>query len=163
MMPRDDLPFCDCRWLERAARDPACPVEFDPEINEYNLKTSKGGSMRLYHCPFCAGRAPESLRAQLFATVSSDETFQLHQLTKDLKTEANVRAHLGEPTHVFDPGVVCESAPTDDRPTEIKTAKSLRYDQHSETATIDVTVGRHGKVSITFSGKYLGKPTKNRV
>ena len=57
-MPREDLPFCDCKWLERAAHDAHCPVEFDPELNEYNLKTSDGGSMRIYHCPFCAGRAP---------------------------------------------------------------------------------------------------------
>ena len=104
-MPRDDLPLCDCRWLERAAHDPDNPIEFDPELNEYNLKTPKGHSLRIYHCPFCAGRAPESLRGQMFATVSSEETVRLHQLTKDLKTEAEVLSSLGKPTYVFEPGM----------------------------------------------------------
>ena len=159
-MPRDDLPFCDCRWLERAAHDPTCPVEFDPELNEYNLKTSNSHSMRIYHCPFCAGRAPESLRAQMFATVSPEETLRLHQLTKDLKTEADVFTHLGEPTHTFDPGATCIEPDDDDKPGEIRTCKSLRYDNHSDTATINVNVGRHGKVRISFFGKYVGKPNK---
>jgi hypothetical protein len=125
--PRDDLPFCDCRWLERAARDPHCPIEFDPELNEYNLKTSNGGSMRIYHCPFCAGRAPESLRAQMFATVSPEETIRLHQLTKNLETEKQFLAHLGEPTHVFDPGATMREPDKDGKPGEIRTCKSLRY------------------------------------
>ena len=155
-MPRDDLPFCECRWLERAAHDPNCLIEFDPELNEYNLKTTNGGSMLFYHCPFCSGRAPESLRGQMFATVTHEETTRLHQLTKDLKTESDVVALLGEPTHTFDPGVVSWSREEDDKPREITTCKALRYDDHSETATINVNVGRHGKVRISFTGKYIG-------
>jgi len=159
-MPRDDLQFCDCGWLERAARDPHCPIEFDPELNEYNLKTANGGSWRIYHCPFCSGRAPESLRGQLFAAVSSEETFRLHQLTKNLKTEDEVLAHLGEPTHVFDPGATSEEREKDGKPNEIRTFRSLQYDNQSDTATIRVNVNRHGKVSISFSGKYIGRPDK---
>ena len=159
-MPRDDLPFCDCRWLERAAHDPTCPIEFDSELNEYNLKTSDGGSMRIYHCPFCAGRAPESLRAQLFATVSSEETMRLHQLTKDLKTEADVLARLGDPSHTFDPGAICIEPGKDDKAGEIRTCKSLRYENYSDIATINVNVSRHGKVRISFSGKYVGKTSR---
>jgi hypothetical protein len=160
-MPADDLPLCQCRWLERAAHDPTCPIEFDPELNEYNLKTSDGGSMRIYHCPFCAGRAPESLRALMFATVSCEETFRLHQLTKKFKTEDDVLTCLGPPTHVFDPGIASTTPDDGDKPGEIRACKSLRYDNHSETATINVNVGRHGQVSISFSGKYLGKPNKS--
>ena len=116
--------------------------------------------MRIYHCPFCAGRAPESLRARMFATVSPEETIRLHQLTKALKTEGDVLAFLGEPTHTFDPGATCAEPDEGDKPGEIRTCKSLRYDNHSETATINVNVGRHGKVRISFSRKYVGKPTK---
>lgn len=158
--PREDLPYCDCRWLEKAAHDAHCPIEFDPELNEYNLKTSNDGWMRIYHCPFCAGRAPESLRAQMFANVSADETIRLHQLTKDLKTEGDVLACLGEPTHVFQPGAGNADPDEDDKPGEIRTCKSLRYDSHSNTATISVNVGRYGKVRISFSGKYVGNPRK---
>ena len=159
-MPRDDLPFCDCRWLERAAHDPTCPIEFDPELNEYNLKTSAGGSMRIYHCPFCGGRAPEALRAKMFATVSLQETARLHLLTKDLQSEADVLARLGEPTHTFDPGLTSIAPDEDDKPGAIRTYKTLRYDNHSDTATIEVYVERDGKVQIIFSGKYVGKPDK---
>ena len=100
-MPREDLPSCDCRWLERAAHDPDNPIEFDAEL-EYNLKTQRRHSWRIYHCPCCAGRAPESLRGQMFAEVSSEESARLHKLIKDLKTERDVIAALGAPTRVLD-------------------------------------------------------------
>jgi hypothetical protein len=158
-MPREYLPFCDCGWLERAARDPTCPIEFDPELNEYHLKKANGYSL-IYHCPFCAGRAPKSLRAKMFATVSSEETIRLHQLTKNLKTEKQVLKHLGVPTKVLDPGVMCAGPDKGDKPGEIRACKSLRYDNHSDTATINVNVGRHVNVSISFSGKGVGKPNK---
>lgn len=159
IMPRDDLPFCDCRWLEEAAHDPTCQVEFDPELNEYNLRLSNGGIMRIYHCPFCAGRAPASLRAKMFATVSSQETGRLHLLTNDLKTEAEVLVRLGQPTQTFDPGLTTRTPDEDDKAGAIRTFKTLSYDNYSETATIEVHVSRHGEVEITFSGKYVGKPS----
>ena len=161
--PKVDFPFCKCEWFERAAHDPDCSIEFDPELNEYNLKSPNGGLMRLYHCPFCAGRAPESLRGQMFATVTPEETMRLHNLTKELKTEAEVRETLGEPTHEHEPGIVSMSAPKDGEAAEIKASKSLLYEQHSESATIDVTVGRYEIISISFSGKYIGKPNKNII
>ena len=119
--------------------------------------------MRIYHCPFCAGRAPDSLRAQMFATVSSEETIRLHQLTKSLRTEKQVLKHLGPPTYVFEPGVVVAEPEKEGEPGEIRACKSLRYENHSETATINVNVGRHGKVRISFSGKYVGRPKKTNV
>ena len=160
-MPREDLPYCECNWLERAAQDPTCSVEFDPELNEYNLKTTSGGSMRIYHCPFCSGRAPDSLRGQLFAEVTPDETIRLHQLTKDFKTEDDVRKALGEPTNEFEPGIISQSAPKEGEAPVITASKSLIYEQHSKTATINVAVGRHGRVSINFSGQYIGRKKKD--
>ncbi|HEY3897717.1 MAG TPA: hypothetical protein VGM54_03840 [Chthoniobacter sp.] len=162
-MPREDLPFCRCRWLERAAHDPKCPIEFDAEMNEYHLVHSTGGGYSLiYHCPFCAGRAPKSLRSKMFATISSEESARLHRLTKDLKTENEVRALLGEPTHVFDPGLAREEPEKNGKPGRVMMWKSLRYESHSETAAIDVRVNRHGEVSISFQGKYIGKPKKKK-
>jgi hypothetical protein len=114
--------------------------------------------MRIYHCPFCAGRAPESLRGQMFATVSPEETIRLHQLTKNLKTEEDVLASLGAPTHVFDPGEVAVEPQKDGQAREIRTWKSLEYDNHSDSASIRVNVDRQGKVRISFFGKYIGKP-----
>lgn len=159
-MPREDLPFCDCQWLERAAHDPDNPIEFDPELNEYNLKTPRGQSLRIYHCPFCAGRAPKSLRGQMFAEVSSEESARLHNLIKDLKTEMDVIKALGEPTHVLDPGATCTDPEKDGKPGEIHTYKTLRYEALSETAVVDANIDRRGNASISLFGKYIGKPEK---
>ncbi len=155
-MPRDDLPFCECRWLERAAHDTHCPIEFDVKLNEYHLKTSNGGSMMIYHCPFCSGRAPKSLRSQMFATIPPEETVRLHVLTKHITNETELRATLGDPSHTFEPGIISMDAEVDGHAREVRTAKSLRFDQHSETATISATVARDGRVRIFFSGKYIG-------
>lgn len=156
-MPREDLPYCECPWLENAARDPECSIEFDAELNEYHLKHGKGYLM-IYHCPFCAGRAPKSLRGEMFATVSSDEAARLHLLTKDMKTEKDVRAGLGEPTHVHEVGAMMQERNVGQKAGKVRVCKALHYDSHSETARINVNVGRHGKVSIHFTGKYIGKP-----
>lgn len=158
-MLHDDLPFCECRWLERAAHDLHCPIEFDSKLNEYNLKTTNDSSMRIYHCPFCAGRAPVSLRPQMFAVISPQETIRLHQLTKHITNETELRDTLGEPTQTFEPGVVVEDAEFDGHAAEVRTAKSLRYDQHSETAVISATISRDGRARISFAGKYLGLPS----
>jgi hypothetical protein len=156
--PRFDLPFCDCRWLERAAHDPDCPIEFDPRLNEYNLLTSNGGMMGIYHCPFCSGRAPESLRAKMFETVSVEETHRLHHLTMNLKTEKDVRAALGEPTDLYDPGATSIGPDKSGEPGEIRTWKTMRYSNQSATAVINVNVDRHGKVTISWRGKHIGSP-----
>jgi hypothetical protein len=147
-------------WLERVAHDPDCPINFDPELNEYNLIYGHH-TMRIYHCPFCAGRAPESLRDQLFATVPEEETARLHRLTMDLKTEEEVLAKLGEPTQVFEMGGGMQDAERDGVPGDIHTYRAIAYDNYSEFANIRVTVGRYGKVRISFFRKYLGRPSAN--
>jgi len=159
-MPREDLPFCDCRWLERAAHDPDNPIQFDHELNEYNLKTPRGHSLRIYHCPFCAGRAPESLRAQLWATVPTDESDRLHNVIKNLKTESDAIRVFGQPTHVLEPGGSSTEPEKDGAPSYIHLYKTLRYESVSDTAVVDVHVDQNGKVFISLFGKYLGKPPK---
>jgi len=159
-MPREDLPFCDCRWLEHAAHDPDNPIAFDSELNEYNLKTPKGHSWRIYHCPFCAGRAPESLRDQMFATVSSEESMRLHNLIKDLKTEKDVIRVLGEPTYVMDPGFTQQEPEKDGKAGEIRAFKALRYESLSDTAVVNANIDQRGNASISLFGKYIGKPPK---
>ena len=159
-MPREDLPLCDCRWLERAARDPDNPIQFDPELNEYNLKTPRGHSLRIYHCPFCAGRAPESLRAQMWATVPSEESDRLQNFIKNIKTEADAIRIFGDPTRVLEPGGSHTEPERDDAPSYIHLYKTLRYAAVSDTAVVHVHVDQNGKVFISLFGRYLGKPTK---
>ena len=144
---------------ERAAHDPDNPIEFDPELNEYNLKTPHGHSLRIYHCPFCAGRAPDSLRGQMFADVSSEEAIRLHKLIKDIKTEGDVISALGEATYVVDPGTTCADPDKDGKPGKIHTFKTLRYEALSDDgpgSSKRISTGM-GKLS-SFYGKYIGKP-----
>jgi hypothetical protein len=159
-MPRDDLPFCECRWLERAAHDPLCPVEFDPELNEYNLRTTTGTSMRIYHCPSCAGRAPESLRAQMFATVPPEESVRLHKLIQQVETEADAIRVFGKPTQILEPGGMCTEPEHDGRPRYIHLYRTLRYESVSDTALVDVHIDQYGKATASLCGKYLGRPPK---
>ena len=156
-MPSEDLPNCNCGWLERATHAPECPIEFDPRLNEYHLKFARTTTYISY-CPSCGGRAPQSPRAQQFVAVSDKETIRLHLLTKDLKTEEDALTRLGELTSVFEPGAVMTDPEEDDKPAEIRTYKTLHYENHSRSATINVLVGRHGKIRISFPGKYIGKP-----
>lgn len=155
-MPRDDLPLCKCPWFEMAANDPTCPVEFDPEVNEYHM-VSKGGSWVLYHCPICAGRAPASHRAALFARIPREEEERLHLLTKDLRTEHDVLRQLGQPSYRLDPGSGETHPGKPGKPDEKRTYTTLRYDQHSTIADLNVRIHRDGTVDISFSGKYIGK------
>lgn len=155
-MPREDLPFCDCRWLERAAHDPSCPVEFDPQLNEFSLKTANGGSMNIYHCPFCAGKAPQSLRSRLFAEITAEETCRLHLLTKDICTVTDLRSVLGEPTQTLEPGIIRTDAEEGCLAPAVHAFTSMRYEQHSDTAVIDASVSQDGRVRISFRGKYIG-------
>jgi hypothetical protein len=154
-MPREDLPFCECRWLERAANDPDCPIEFDSRLCEYKLTTKGKGYMAIYYCPFCASRAPASLRRRTFTTISPEETIRLHLLTKDLKTEDDVRALFGEPSSVFEPGAVFTSAEKDGEPRETHACRTIRYNDQSDTAVININVGRYGKVTISFIEKHI--------
>lgn len=158
-IPRADLPPCDCGWFEQAARDPDCSVEFDPMLNEYNLKTANGGSMRMYHCPFCAGRAPESLRCQMFAEIPLSETHRLRALTREIKTEEDALRVLGQPKHRYDPGAFSLAPEREGQAPEMKCYLTLIYDQHSATADIHVTIDHSGRTSVSFQGRYIGLPT----
>ena len=155
-MPRDDLPFCDCQWLERAAHDPDNPIVFDSQLNEYNLKTASGHSLRVYHCPFCAGRAPESLRAQMFATVSPEEAERLHKVLQQVHSEADAVRVFGKPTHILDPGGRCTEPERDGRPSYIHLQRTLRYESVSDTAVVDVHIDQYGQTTASLCGKYLG-------
>ena len=159
-MPRKDLPFCDCRWLERAAHDPNVPIEFKAESNEYVLRTVKGSSMPLYHCPFCSGRAPESLRHQMFAEVSSEESERLQNLIKGIKTEEDAVKIFGEPTRVLEPGGRHTEPEKGDAPAYIHLYRTLRYEAVSDSAVVDIHVDQNGRVFISLFGKYLGKSPK---
>jgi len=82
--------------FERCAKDPAVPVIFDQMMNEYHLQhLDKKGHSGFYHCPFCSGKAPQSLRPTYWSEVSRKEMLRLQQLTKDIKTPDQLFATFG--------------------------------------------------------------------
>ena len=94
----------------------------------------------------------------MFAEITSDEAVRLHLLTKDIKTEDDIRSALGDPTETYEPGIISCDAEKDGEPPHVRTARSLRYSQHSDTAIICVIVYRSGAVQLSFTGKRLGCP-----
>src|SRR5262245_4848327 len=81
---------CECGYLSDAANDPDSPIAFDAELNEYNFQYPSpcgGGAcegdkalLRIYHCPFCGGAAPQSKRDLLFTVISAEEQRRLLRL-----------------------------------------------------------------------------------
>lgn len=101
-MPNDSAPPCGCSWFDNAVNNPDFPVVFDERMNEYHLVGHDGRAHALfYHCPFCGGKAPKSLRGTFFARIPLEETYRLQQLTECFKTEEEVVSRFGSPDHEF--------------------------------------------------------------
>lgn len=158
-MPDEDAEPCGCGWLEREADEPGSPVFFDPKLNEYNIRHSGDGYSRIYHCPFCGGRAPESKRGHLFAHIDDAERNRLTQLTHHLRTVEEVIAAFGPPTE--DSYASSTMPETEEAPQRIEVYRRLVYRDVSKVANMDVLV-MPDRISITFNGKYIGFPEDRR-
>jgi len=161
-MPNPDAPACGCKWFERSAKDPNIPVVFDEIKNEYHLVHQNDSGISLfYHCPFCGGKAPESLRDNFFADVSVEETTRLHLLTENILTEEDMRAIHGEPDSVFPTsGSMTTPGSDTEAPETTIGGRWLIYTNLSETAEVRIRISRYGKLRFSFSGKYLGPKQK---
>ena len=90
---------CECRWPRDVTAEPENSVVFDSETNEYQFRTPKGGSLTIYHCPFCGGVMPRSKRAELFAYITEAERDRLATLTSGMESVADAIRVLGKPQH----------------------------------------------------------------
>lgn len=159
-MPDEDAEPCGCHWLEREADEPLSPVEFDPVFNEYHFKRHDGGTMMIYHCPFCGGAAPKSKRAQMFAVITEQEQERLTELTGALRTLDEVMNALGKPD--LDAPASSMVLESDGNPPRVDLHRQLRYEHLSDTASVVVREIESGRVSITFQGKCIGPPPNSR-
>lgn len=150
---------CACNWFENAAAEPQIPVEYDAETNEFHLmyRAENGGFASMYHCPFCGGAAPESIRDSLFEHLSHEESLRLSELTKGLKTETDVVFAFGEPNEVIENGGGTLSPETETSPPVHEYFRSLRYSGLSETADVHVEVKLDGRAGFSFVGKFKDK------
>ena len=151
---------CDCNYLHNAANDPNIPIEFDERLNEFHIVffiSDSESYLLIRHCPFCGGKAPESRRTSLFATITVQEQARLAELTKSLKHLSDVIGALGEPDKDEEAGLMLTRPEKGGRPSETQVYRTLTYTQLSETADVCVTVQPDERVVITFNGKYIGE------
>ena len=151
-----DRETCDCGWLQRAATDPDHPVKFDHRLNEFNI-VHGSRSIRIYYCPFCGGKTPESLRDTLFAHVSADEQERLLRHGAALESAAEVLTKLGQPNRDDPVGVITGMPAPDGQATEFSSFRVLTYSQLSPVADLQVHLHPDGKVArFRVSAKYIG-------
>jgi hypothetical protein len=161
---------CTCHYLEHAADDPANPIVFDPEMNEYHFEYPSpcaGGDceaakayLMIYHCPICGGAAPESKRAALFTTFAPEEQRRLYRLFEGMSTLQEVVAALGPPDEDDERGLTVQQPEKDGQPPTMRSFRTLRYTRLSDTADVEVCADpADDKVQVMLMGKYIGSPT----
>jgi hypothetical protein len=153
-MPRPkEKGACKCKWLECAADDPKCPVEFDAKLNEYHIVRGPKDFLMIYYCPFCGGSAPKSKRDRLFHTLTDVERQRLVDLTKDMRTVQDVVHAFGEPDIRQPTGLVVIKPEKDGNPETTQSYPVMVYTKISKTADVRVTIYPTDRVGIGFLTK----------
>ena len=153
MPPRKETGVCRCDWLERAADDPECPVEFDAKLNEYHIVRGPKDFLMIYYCPFCGGGAPKSRRDRLFHRLTDTERRRLVSLTKDMRTVQDVTRAFGEPDIRQPVGTVVTKPERDGKPETAQSYPAMIYRKISKTADVHVILYPTDRVGISFHTK----------
>lgn len=149
-----DVP-CQCDYLQQQAAEPDVPIEFDVDMNEYCIthKTS-GGSLKIYHCPWCGGTAPRSRREQHFEALTWEEIRRLEGLTAEIRTVDEAIAKFGTPSSDMPRGVTIQVPASESSPPRTESFRTLHFTNLS--ATGEVVVVDYGVRGIKF--QYAPKP-----
>jgi hypothetical protein len=163
---------CKCSYLERAAEDPDSPIVFDHDLHEYDFEypspcgdgACKGAKakLRIYHCPFCGGTAPESKRPLLFSVIPGDEERRLFALLGSFKTVEEATQALGPPDEEIPYGLTMKQPEQDGNAPNIESFRTLRYSSLSETAVVNISDSRDGRIHVWLHGKYIGQSVAGR-
>jgi hypothetical protein len=158
--PEKSIRTCHCDWLKNAANDERFPVEYDRQNNTFKLQCQLGegqlGYAVLHYCPFCGGRAPDIRKEKTFTHISEQEHQRLQQLTQQIKSIEDAFRILGEP-QMMDPPSFLETRLSQAENDMLRAARSLTYQNVSETAIVHITEYEQGNISIVFQEKYLGE------
>jgi hypothetical protein len=146
---------CHCGALQRWAQDAAVPIEYNSELNEYNLIHRSGSdnceARRIYFCPACGGRAPLSHRGDLCTRPSWREMDAINRRVAGGKTVEQIVGVLGEPDVRLGPFV------RDAQKKEIYGVKdvnqSLTYSSLGHTCELHVQEYADGTFDLSFFGK----------
>lgn len=123
---------CTCGYLDKKASDPDHPVAFDPEVNEFHfvvrgLNGEPKAKYCIYHCPFCGGATPESVREHLFSVIPDAEDGRLRELFSRLKTIDQVVEKFGPPDFDYADGCQTNEPERYGRPPVRKAYRVLKY------------------------------------
>ena len=131
-------------------------MKFDPRTNEFNIV--KGDrSIRIYHCPFCGGKAPESLRPTVFAHVSAEEQERLVLLGTGFESFAQIIKRLGQPNRDDPVGATIGMPAPDGQITQFSSYRVLTYSQLSQVAELQFHLHADGAVArLHVAAKYIG-------
>lgn len=152
----ESKPECHCRSLERSANDPNCPIEFDEELNEYQI-VANDHRWLIRYCPFCGNLTPPSKRGSLFAKMTPDEFARIRNLVAGLRTVEEVLAKFGVPDDDITNGGFREFPETADQPPIKQAFRQLNYQGLSPTVNLMVSVHPSGLFEFGFSGKLLSQ------
>jgi hypothetical protein len=148
----DEQRNCECGMPQRWIADAHFPVEFDEEMNEYQL-VRDGARSPMRYCFWCGGRLPESKRGTFFTTPDKAERDEVASLLKGAKSHEDVVQMLGPPDQILDMGGAEK---------DTKTGKLLaRWEQHYEYTTrwkslvVYVPVILQGRFTYSIHGHYL--------
>jgi len=154
------LKTCHCDWLKNAANDARFPVVYDGQSNAFKLQCQLDdgtlGYAVLNYCPFCGGKAPDLREEQIFTHISEQERRRLQELTRQIKTIEDAFRVLGEPQRMDSPSQL-ETQLAQAESELLRAARSLTYQNLSETAIIHITEYEQGNLSIVIQEKFLGK------
>src|SRR5687767_8967848 len=117
---------CSCNYLEREAAEPSSPVQFDAEMQEYQLAHLSGsGRSMVYHCPWCGGVAPKSQRERHFAILTWDEIRRLEGITRNIRSPQEAVSVFGQPDEERHRGVTVQLPATDTLPERAESYRTM--------------------------------------
>ena len=148
---------CGCGWLENAANDPSVPIGFDPQVNEYFLRTGAPGGVEAHHiirfCPNCGGDAPVSHRGNLFEAITPEERVRLEKLWSSMRTRDDVVRAWGPPDEHIPQGFGETEPELEGRAPRTVKFDIMRYNNLSPIAVVDVILHVGDRVVFSYSGK----------
>jgi hypothetical protein len=152
MSNTDDVKVCKCGMPDRFAVDPAYPVKFDAEQQEYNL-VGDGRLVIMYFCFSCGGRLPESKRSKYFTTPDDADETEVRKLIGQTKSIEDVLRILGVPDETFEglafPGVDWK--------------RTYRYSTKWKSLFLDVQEKDGGTIEFLYGGRFVGKRLRGRL
>lgn len=147
--------MCNCNSMQRYANDPASPIKYDKDLNEYNILYDNH-HLIVYYCFFCGGNLPKSRRGELFAKTSKIELIKARRLIGKINNERDIIEIMGPPDSKIS---IADFADSDVIKNHFKRGLKSQYTYTSkwETLKVDFEIYDDGTVHPSVSGKFIGE------